>query len=310
MISNDIKEDQDGNKRNSRRRIYGNETMSNEQLAVRIQAGENTSENMFKLWQKNEGFIRKLAMRYRGLAESEDLMQEGYMGLCEAVRQYDSEKGVPFIHYAAFWIKQVMIRYIDNYSTLVRLPVSAREWVRKYNRAVREYRKEWGGWPSEEVLCEILGVEGERLRDIQKSAEIEQITSLDESSGDEGMTLEESIASKEDMEEEAIRSLDAAIMKNELWTAVERLPGQLPAVIRCRYQEGKTLEQTGKSLGVNVSRTRDLEQRGLRRLGAEGKGEHIRKYYEEYLSAGSIRHVGVESFRRTHMSAVELEVFG
>ena len=103
--------------------------MSNEQIVVRIQAGENTADNMLKLWQQTEGFIAKLAMSYQGYAELEDLKQEGYIGLCEAVRQYDAGKGVPFINYAAFWIRQAMRRYIDNCCGVVRLPVHAREWV-------------------------------------------------------------------------------------------------------------------------------------------------------------------------------------
>ena len=101
--------------------------MSNEQIVVRIQAGENTADNMLKLWQQTESFIAKLAMSYQGYAELEDLKQEGYIGLCEAVRQYDSDKGVPFINYAAFWIRQVMRRYIDNCCSVVRLPVHVRD---------------------------------------------------------------------------------------------------------------------------------------------------------------------------------------
>ena len=132
--------------------------MSNEQIVVRIQAGENTADNMLKLWQQTESFIAKLAMSYQGYAELEDLKQEGYIGLCEAVRQYDSDKGVPFINYAAFWIRQVMRRYIDNCCSVVRLPVHVREWVAKYNRAVKEYRKEYGYYPSDRALCVLLDI--------------------------------------------------------------------------------------------------------------------------------------------------------
>ena len=88
--------------------------MTNEQLAARIKAGEDEAGNMLKLWQQTEGFIAKLAMKYQGRAEFEDLKQEGYIGLCEAVRQYAPDRGVPFLNYAAFWIRQAMRRYADN----------------------------------------------------------------------------------------------------------------------------------------------------------------------------------------------------
>lgn len=68
--------------------------MTNEQLVIRVKAGEDTAGNMLKLWQQNKGFIAKMAKKYQGYAEMDDLMQEGYIALCEAVRQYDPEQGV------------------------------------------------------------------------------------------------------------------------------------------------------------------------------------------------------------------------
>ena len=82
--------------------------MTNEQLVIRVKAGEDTAGNMLKLWQQNKGFIAKMAKKYQGYAEMDDMMQEGYIALCEAVRQYDPEQGVTFLHYAAFWIRQAM----------------------------------------------------------------------------------------------------------------------------------------------------------------------------------------------------------
>lgn len=47
--------------------------MTNEQLVARIRAGEDEAENMLKLWQQTEGFIAKLAMKYQGCTELDDL---------------------------------------------------------------------------------------------------------------------------------------------------------------------------------------------------------------------------------------------
>ena len=99
------------------------EIVTNEQLVALIRAGENEADNMLKLWNRNKGFVFKTAKKYSGYAEMDDLMQEGYLGLSEAVRYYDAEKGVPFINYAALWIRQAMQRYIDNSGNVVRIPV-------------------------------------------------------------------------------------------------------------------------------------------------------------------------------------------
>ena len=107
--------------------------MDNEQLVARIQAGEDEAENMMRLWQQNRGFIAKIARQYAGRAEMEDLEQEGYIGLCEAVRHYDPDKGVPFINYAAFWIRQAMRRYADVCGAAVRLPSNVVDWIREFS---------------------------------------------------------------------------------------------------------------------------------------------------------------------------------
>lgn len=79
--------------------------MTNEQLVLRIRAGENVPDNMLQLWQQNRGFIHKIVNQYKTFAEEEDLEQEGYLGLSEAVNHYNPDEGVTFLHYASYWIK-------------------------------------------------------------------------------------------------------------------------------------------------------------------------------------------------------------
>ena len=64
--------------------------MDNEQLVARIRAGEDVSKHMLQLYNQNKGFLAKMAKRYQGFAEMEDLLQEGYIGLSEAVSRYDA----------------------------------------------------------------------------------------------------------------------------------------------------------------------------------------------------------------------------
>lgn len=65
---------------------------SNEQIVLKIKSKEDVIENMLFLWQQNQGFIHKMAVRYSGFAEIEDLKQEAYIGLCAAVEHYDEDK--------------------------------------------------------------------------------------------------------------------------------------------------------------------------------------------------------------------------
>lgn len=286
--------------------------MVNEQLVALIRAGEDEAENMLKLWQQNKGFIYKMAMKYHGYAEVDDLMQEGYLGLCEAVRQYDADQGVPFINYAAFWIRQTMQRYIDHCGSAVRFPVHALGDIRKYKKAVREYSKFYGCEPSERALCAMLGVGREKLHDIQQSARMEQIDSLSRviSGDDDDITIADTVASDGVLEEDVIRDLDRENMSRELWISVDQLPDNLPEAIRHRYLDGMTLKEVGQSMGISIERVRQLQAKAFRMLRTERRGAKLRRYHEEYLSAAPVHHVGVDSFQRTWTSEVEREVLG
>lgn len=75
---------------------------SNEQLVIRIKAGIDVSDNMLQLWEQNRGFIATIAKKFCGYAEMDDLLQQGYLGLCQAVDAYDPDVGAPFVDYAAY----------------------------------------------------------------------------------------------------------------------------------------------------------------------------------------------------------------
>lgn len=91
--------------------------------------------------QQNRGFIHKIVNQYKVFAEEEDLEQEGYLGLSEAVWHYDPDEGVTFLHYASYWIKQSIVRYIKSNGT-VRLPEHVQERIRKYNRIVQKWQQD------------------------------------------------------------------------------------------------------------------------------------------------------------------------
>lgn len=284
---------------------------SNEQLVARIRAGENEAEYMLSLWQQNQGFIHKMAVRYSGFAEIEDLKQEAYMGLCAAVEHYDENKGVPFVNYAGFWIKQIMQRYIDNCGSVVRIPVGAREEIQKYRRVSSEYRKYYGREASEHEMSAFLGVSREKIEQIKENIRKAQIKSISEPiDGEEELSIADTIAADINIEEDIAMQLDTAAMSKELWTAVDLLPEEQSEVIRQRYKERKTMQEAGESIGISASTVRSIESKAMRTLRLPHRCGKLKRYFEEYLSAAPIHHVGVESFKRTWTSEVEREALG
>lgn len=284
--------------------------MDNEQLVARIKARENEAENMLQLWQQNRGFIATLARKYTSLAEVEDLEQEGYIGLCESVRHYEPDKGMKFISYAAFWIRQAMRRYVDNCGAVVRLPSGMVDWIRKYNRVLREYRQAYHEWPSDGALCWLLGIKKEKLRDIQQAIRMSDTGSLDApvATEDGDLSVMDIVSSGEDLEEDVCRTLDREKLERTVWVVVDQLPGDQPAVLRMIYLDGMNRRQAGEKLGMSLSKARDIELKALRTFRNTQRGLELRAYYEEYLAAAPIHHMGLQTYLTTWTSEVEQEV--
>lgn len=281
---------------------------TNECIVAAVQAGVNEAENMLELWRQNKGFIAMMARRYSAGAEMEDLEQEGYIALCEAVQHYDLARGMSFISYAAFWIKRRMRSCADN-SRTVRLSFNAGDEVRQYQKIMREYRQEYGCDPSDGELCAFLYVSREKLDQIRKAAQMGNIRSLDEpvQGMDGDISLGDTVASGEDAVEDAIREIDKEQMKRELWLAVDQLPGDQPAVLRMVYGDGMTRIKAGEVLGYGNGKVGIEERRALNALRKPHRCKKFRAYFEEYLSAAPIHHVGVKRYLETWESEVERE---
>ena len=110
---------------NEVRANYGE--LTNEQLVIRIKAGEDVAGNMEQLYNQVRRFIHVLAWKYRDSGELEDLEQEGYLALYPAIDGYDPAQGVKFLTYAEYHIKQRMRRYLQMNGSCLRLPVHCLE---------------------------------------------------------------------------------------------------------------------------------------------------------------------------------------
>ncbi len=115
------------------------------------------------------------------------------------------------------------------------------------------------------------------------------------------------IPSGEDPAGDVSRRLDHESMSRNLWEAVDRLPGDQPAVLRMVYREGMTRIQAGEVLGYGNGKV-GLESKAMRILRQPHRCRTFRAYFEEYLSAAPIHHRGLQTYLTTWTSEVEREV--
>lgn len=278
--------------------------MTNEQLAIRIKSGIDVADNMLALWQQNRGFIHKIANQYRAYADAEDLEQEGFS---DAVNHYNPDEGVTFLHYASFWIKQYMSRYIKSNGT-IRLPEFMQGRIREYHRMVQKWLQNYHREPTDREICHFLGISWEMLENLRKAAQMAQIGSLDVPVGEDGdCSMYDLLPSAMDEEEQAIEKIQHEQLCAVLWPLVDALPGQQPQVIRARYQEKRTLADIAKEKGVTLDAIRQQETKGLRELRKPSKSKLLRPFLpdDDRIYSMGLQGNGVGSFNRTWTSSTE-----
>lgn len=127
--------------------------MTNEELVKAIQEGENVKDNLEVLYLQNRGIIEKIVNRFKGCHDPEDLRQEAFFGIANAARSWSRGTGAPFINYAVFHVRRVIVDYIrrDQFS----ISDHVIKDLMRYRKAVQAYREQYSRDPSEDELREL-----------------------------------------------------------------------------------------------------------------------------------------------------------
>lgn len=279
--------------------------MTNEELVLQIRNAVSPAELMFQLWEQNYGLICKIANCYRNMDDIEDLRQEGFLGLYAAVQYYKADTGVPFVNYAALWIRQTIGRYVKSNGT-VRIPEHAGNQVRAYKRMISQWESEFGRKPTEWEICRYLDVTPVMLRQIEKDGQMGQIQSLDVPIGEEeDSSMYDLVPSTSDLENDVVECVQQEQLRDEVWKAVDSLPEEQSIIIRMRYQHGCTLKESGKAFGVNVERARQMEAKAFRELRKPSRSRKLMPFLEDDIRSRAMSGNGVDSFQNSWTSSTE-----
>lgn len=280
--------------------------MTNEELVEKIQAGKDVKENMEQLWNQNTGMVAHIAWKYRERAELDDLMQEGFLGLQEAVRCYDQTKGVPFINYATYWIKQVMVRYIKENGT-VRIPEYQQNRIIQYNRIVQAFQQKYCRMPTEAEMSHDMNMTVKQLREFKRLARMANIGSLDKPVGEDGeLSLHEIVPDCKDDKQAVLDSVEHEQLSKVLWGMVGELPEQQSGVIKKYYKDNMTLKEIGEANGVTIERIRQLKEQGLRTLRNPKRSRRLREFYpDDRIYSSGLSGNGIGTFSRSWTSSTE-----
>lgn len=258
------------------REIAGHSILEREEEVLLAQAiREGDEEAVNRLVASNLRFVVTVAKRYRNHGVPfADLVNEGNLGLMRAARRFDETKGVRFISYAVWWIRQAMMQAIAEQSRIVRVPVGRMDEANKVGRASRRLSQQLGRRATSEEVGMEIGLSPEA---VQRALGMQSgYISLDAPVPDtEDTSMLELIPDREGEEPDERTQREA--LRDVLEASLTHLPDREARILELYFgldgQEAHTLEQIGRKFSVSRERIRQIKDRALvrLRLGATGR---------------------------------------
>jgi RNA polymerase sigma factor for flagellar operon FliA len=197
----------------------------------------------------------------------EDLIQNGMMGLLDAIGRFEEGMGAQFETYAVQRIRGSML---DGLRENDWVPRSLRRDMRRIESAINDLEQQNGRAPSETELAESLGVSLSEYQHMLQEARGHQLVYFDDFARDEGEDFLERHFGEH--ETNPLELLESADNRASLVRAIEALPEREKMIMALYYDEELNLREIGEVLGVTESRVCQLHSQAIARLRVQVVG--------------------------------------
>jgi RNA polymerase primary sigma factor len=247
-------------------------------LAQRIRV--NDPEALDKLVRSNLRFVVSVAKKYQnqGVALS-DLINEGNLGLIRAAHKFDETKGIKFISYAVWWIRQAILQALAEQSRIVRVPLNRAGTLHRIGKRANALLQELGREPTHEEIAEEMDITEE---EVAKTISISQThLSLDAplTPGEDNKLLDYLPDNLNPTPDE--QTFEKALTES-IEEALSSLKEREAKILRLYFgldgEEPMTLEQIGSLLGITRERVRQIKEKALSRLRHVSRARALESY--------------------------------
>jgi RNA polymerase primary sigma factor len=235
-------------------------------LAQRIR--QNDQEALDKLVRSNLRFVVSVAKKYQNQGVSlSDLINEGNLGLIRAAHKFDETKGIKFISYAVWWIRQSILQALAEQSRIVRVPLNRAGALHRIGKRASTLLQELGRQPTHGEIAEGLDITEE---EVAKTMLISQV----HLSLDAPMTPGEDNRLLDYLPDTTNRTPDEQTFEKALTEAIEEslsgLKERESKILRLYFgldgEDPMTLEDIGTLLGITRERVRQIKEKALLKL--------------------------------------------
>lgn len=234
----------------------------------------------YKLVVSNLRLVAKIALEFQKFWAYNflDLIQEGNLGLLQAVKKFDPYKGVKFSYYASFWIKAYILKYIMDNWKLVKMGTTQAQRKLFYKlRKEKERLSALGFEPTPKEIAKRLGVKEKEVEEMEARMFSQDLSLEAPISHDSDDTLGDFLRdTRPSPEDTYAREEILSNFKRLLKDFARTLSGKDYVIFyeRLLADEPKTLNELSKKLGISKERVRQIEEKLIKRL---------RKFIQEKL---------------------------